>query len=176
MIDLNAAGELIERFALQYQQMQALSDALKEIGSIENAKAEAIRARVQAEADRDAALIDLSKAKSGAKYAKDKAAAIIGDAESKAAAILADAEGRASQVSIDAQSRADDLIAMARTQASNILADAGNQVATSAQAMNDAIARRDAVLAEIADAEDRAAKAQKQLDALRARLAAIVGD
>jgi cell division septum initiation protein DivIVA len=97
----------------QYRAVISLCEALEGLGSIDDAKADADAARVQAEQARNKALGELEHVLQRIEEAKGEAPKILSDAEAKAGAALA------ARVA-----KGDEIVAAAKAHAAKVIADA----------------------------------------------------
>lgn len=167
------AANSIRQLAVMFQGMTAAAEALDTIGSIEQATKEAQAATAKAGADRDAALLELDKAKDDITAARQTAEKVMVEAEREANDLIAKANLRAAQI----EQAADDA-AKVKMEEANKEADA------SISASRDVLARlqNKIALAEVAalnaqqaqsDAEAKAAAATETLDAIKAQIAKL---
>lgn len=149
------------------------ADDIEAIGSLENSTREATEARDKAQAERDAALAELSDAKAkgakAVKEAKDKADKLLDDAQaladSKAAETLGRADAYATQITKDAAEQVAQALVRGNADLDMVRRD-----------VDSLTGQRAAMTTEVADLEAKAKFAQaehdkltKALDALKAK-------
>jgi uncharacterized coiled-coil protein SlyX len=168
------AADAIKRQLKTMEQWAFAAQALEEIGSLDNATKEAQSALAAAQKERDAAKVEATKAKDAAKDAKLKVEAMLLTAEKDAEEIVRAAQEKANAVEATAKSKAEEALALAKTNSEALYAAArlkadniGVDLAKKQQTL-------DAINDQIKDAEDRLAKATKQLDAIKGKLSALV--
>jgi chromosome segregation ATPase len=175
MSKFNDAATVIKKAAVKYEQMQALAKILDEIGSLEGVAKEQAAAAAAARAEADKAKDDLAKAKDKIKAAEDKANAVLTEANAAAGALVAEAqklaEVNAAEIAKKAQDQASLMIAQASTEKARLSSEIGG--------LQRAIEAAKAEIKSLHDAKDTlakdAAEAQKKLDAIRAKLQAMLG-
>lgn len=175
MTTKSTAAEAIRRLATQYQQMMEAADLLEKIGSMDLATEEAKAARATAEKERDAVQDEVKKAKAELKVAQEKAKLVLAEASTKAAEMAERAGLDAQSAAKDSTAKASQILDSANTRASLIIKSAEKTQDEMQAAVQAATFERDRINAEAADAEDRLAKANKQLDTVRAKLTALLG-
>lgn len=177
MADYSNAVQTLKRLAVQYQGIVDAVELVEKLGSIEQATAEAARARDAARAelatalrDRDAAFVALEGARKEAEDVKAAAAAEVvsarAKAESDAALVLANARARVDEIIGEANARAN-----AAHEAQTLRADLLEQEIGAME--QSAIAAREASAKANADA-DTAAKKLSDIQAAIAKLAGAV--
>lgn len=168
------AADAIRRMAKQYEQMVVAADILDQIGSLDNAAKEAQTVATAMQAEVATAKEDLAKAKADIKVAKAKAEEIMQSAADQAAAATQSARAEAARLLADTT---------AKMEATRASIQQGIDVAQAeAQSRADVLAglivERQKKVAEIndqvADAEARLEKAEKQMASMKAKLTALV--
>ena len=160
----------LRRLANLFKGVVQAADDIEAIGSMENATAEAARARHAAVSERDAALVELADAKA-------KAQAALKSAKEKVEVMLADAQCRADAKIAEAQALVDkttnDMIARAERQAAEMTAAASASVQAAASEFTGLTAKKAALVFEVSDLEAQAKAAQAELDKLTKALGKI---
>jgi len=175
MSDKIKAADAINRLAQSYQAVIDAASMLKEIGSLEQAKDEAAKARAAADKEAESAKAEAKKAKDAIKVAKEQADKIAADAQDYADKLIAEGAARAKQVAEKCQADCNDMISKATVDASAAKAAA---VAEYKQVQDD-IARAKEVLAEILSKQDAAVAsaedAEKRLAAAMSKVKSLLG-
>ena len=96
----------LRRLAVTLQGVIAAADVMERIGSIENAIAEAERARIDALDRKHQAEEELESTTNAVARNNETAARTIADAETRAARLMADADTQAAQIVVDAKAEA----------------------------------------------------------------------
>jgi chromosome segregation ATPase len=169
------AADAIKRQLKTMEQWQVAAEALEGLGSLDNATKEATAAMQAAQKERDAVMAEVAKAKADAKAAKDKVAATLLTAEAEAEKIVNEAKEKASGVEASAKSQAEEIVALAKANAAAMSSTARANLDTLKQQTDAADFKLKETLAQVAEAEDKLAKATKQLDTLKGKLAALMG-
>jgi chromosome segregation ATPase len=165
-----AIAENLERLAVQYQAVIDAAAVLKEIGKLDQVKAEAEKAAAAARAEAEDAKADAKKAKDAVAKSKEQAAEMVAkandqalatlqEAEQKAAAMLASAE---TQVKAQVESMADKVEAKKAAIAGQVAQLTTVKVELESSLAGLSVAY-DQKLAEVEAVEARLAKAQAQI-------------
>jgi vacuolar-type H+-ATPase subunit H len=170
MSDKIKAADHIARLAQSYQAVIDASIMLREIGSLEQARDEANKARDLADKEAKEAKDEAKKAKAVIQKAKDDAEALIVKASQTADEIMANAELDAERVKQDAKSRGEAMVSASIEMASRATGELASQqrlAEANVKALNETYS--DLTLAcatkiqEIEGLEVRLAKAQAQI-------------
>lgn len=170
MSTMIAGADAIERIALHYQDLMNAHAALKELGGIEQARAEMEPARDNAKRDAE----DAKKEADTAKAEAEKIAANNNDAIDLATArvneMLATANADAHRIVSEAKSNAEAIIADAKTKADELTFTTGVTVANMQAKLDDmnaemerAATARNAAKEELAELEARIAAARETI-------------
>ena len=170
MSKYSEAAEAIDRLAVQYQGMLVARDLLREVGSLDQAAAEANRAREKADTDRDLALVELADVQREVARAQDTAKAVLVEAQVLAAKVQAGAEERANAVLHAADAYAGQVRERADENAERAIAGAEKKVIdvlAELKGKQEAVINAGGVLE---DLEGRITEAQGRLDAIREQI------
>jgi len=174
MSQFTDAADAIRRQTKQLEQMQFAASVLDNIGSLDNGVKEALAAKAAAEQERDVTLAELSSAKEDVKKARHTCKQLLDDASVKASVLVADAQRQADTHIADMDALESAKLRDATTAADAIRTTAAmtlEKLTADIQALE---ARKVEVEATTALAEARLAKAEKQFDLMRDKLAAMV--
>jgi colicin import membrane protein len=175
MTDKLKAADLIERQARTFQAIIDAAAALREIGSLEQAAAEAKQAAAEARKERDEASDDLKLAKLAIKEAKEKAKEIFNEARVSAAEVEAKAKANAEVVKSMGHEAAQSVIEQAETKAQNILAGVASDKAMLERDVLHLTEKRNAIDAEISEKEKTADALEARLAKAQAQIAKLLG-
>lgn len=175
MSQAHDAADAIRRLAKQFENMAYAADVLEKIGSLDNATAEAGRARLEAETLRDAALAAKAEAEAGLTAVKAQADQIVETAREAAAGVVRQAENVGQGKVADATAQAELVVREANIQARKIVDDAireKNTAALETQALREEHEQlAGAVMASRAEAE----AIEARLISARAEIAKLLG-
>lgn len=175
MADKFTAAESIRRLALQYQAMVEAADALEAMGKLEQSTREAGAAKDQAEADRNAALADLKKAKDDVKAAQLKVVDIVARANDQSTAILQEADQKAQAIVDGGAVKANEMIAAAadtvQAQTNAIAGRVAQLTATKVGLEQDVAGLNQAAAAKVVEVEEL----EKRLAKVQAQIAKLLG-
>lgn len=164
------AAEAIEVLANQYRAMVEAAEMLKQIGSLDNATAEARKALEAAKDEAEAAKLEADLAKADAKKAKAKVVEILDKAKIDADEIIAAAVAQGAKEVGGAQMKADSIVAAAQARADALVADVENRRTAISRDVDRLVEQHESLALdikaktdEVADLEARLAKAQAQI-------------
>lgn len=170
MSDKIKAADAINRLAQSYQAVIDAAALLREIGSLDQAKDEAVKAREVADKEAAEAKAEAKKAKDVVKKAKDDADQIIDGAVIEAKEILANADLDVERKIEDAKLRGESIISAARVMADRVTGDIATEAKRTEDRLKELQFNCSTIEASIADKlkmcddiEARLAKAQAQV-------------
>lgn len=161
------AAEQIRTFAGMFKPLVEAADLLQNIGSLEQATAEAEAGRKAANDDRDKAVADLQRVKADTADAVSQLAERAAVENMRAKQVVEEAEEKAAMIVSAAEERAAGILKSGQDQASEALAKNAQQLSAMQAKLteltneaNAAIVRRDQAEASAVEAEGRLVKAQ----------------
>lgn len=169
------AAETIEALANQYRAMVEAAEMLKQIGSLENAAAEATRAAEAARAERDAAVAEASEAKAASKKAKDQVVSILAKADADATETRNKAVSEREGILAEAENHADELVRKARVEAGQELSGVTAKKASMTKDIETLQGKMDELVAGIASKTAEVADLEKRLEKAQAQVAKLLG-
>jgi chromosome segregation ATPase len=171
-------AESLRRMAVMFQDMVAAADAMEKIGVVEQATQEAAQQRLDAEAARDTARQELTRARQEIERINSDLAERVVAAQEQARGIVAGAESRSEEIVEAAEAKAREIVVTGQAQASDELANMANQLAAMqakltelTEEANAAILVKDKAEAEAREAEAKLGKVQAQIRKLTEGLA-----
>jgi len=170
------AADAIKRQVKTLEQWQLAAEVLDQIGSLDNATKEAQAALNKLRGECDVALADLGKVKADAKTTKDKVAATLLTAEADAERIVNEAKEKAGGIEASAKGKAEEVIELAKANAANVTSTARATVDALNKQRSEAEGKLAEVTGKVAEAEDKLVKVTKQLDTLKSKLSALMGE
>jgi len=174
MSQFTDAADAIRRQTKQLEQMQFAATVLDQIGSLDNGVKEAQAAKAAAEKECEITLAELADAKEDVKKARHTCKQLLEDTSEKAAALMKATEEKAAKLEADAQNAASALGARVAGEIASMKAKASEDAAKAAENIAALEAHKAELEAAVGLVEARLAKAEKQFDVMRDKLAAMV--
>lgn len=169
------AADAIRRMAKQYEQMVVAADILEEIGSLDNAAKEAKAFATEMQLEVARARDDLAKAKEEVKAAKQEAESIVNNANGTAEKIVQKAQINADLMANSAVERMEATRASIQKAIDVAQAEAQSRADVLAALIVERQKKVTEVNEQVADAELRLEKAEKQMASMKTKLTALVG-
>lgn len=174
MDKITAAGA-IRSLANKYAAMNEAADILEQLGSLDNATAEAIRDKEAAIADKKAALIELEKAQGALKQSKDQAKAILEKSVVDANEWVAGAKSESEAIVKEAKAQAQDILSKASNDNLVALSMVKSNIDSASDKLSKINEELEAKKAELANLDELIAQSQEKHLAAKAAIAKILG-
>lgn len=174
MASKTTTAEALDRLAVQYQAVIDATAMLKEIGSLENARDEAIKARAAADDELASVKADVAREKAKVAKAKDQAEAMLIEANNAANQKIAAANAAAEQVLATANINVQQRISDAERAAANIKAGAQAELVALQAKLGELRQAIEQSEQELTAKVTQAADAEKRLEQARAKVRALV--
>ena len=166
MSNFRQGAESIKRLAVQLQGIVELATELEAIGSIDQAKNEALAVTAQANKERDAALTRLKKVNAEIETVEKNTVKVIVDATNTAESIQAAAKAEANSLLDDARKKSSAIVSSADANAQLALASVYSKIEDGQKKLKE-------LTETLADLEKSTAAAQANADSAEARLAKV---